>query len=177
MADVYAVTFIIIGILLSLPALLVALNLLLPKMTIHAANRLKYTPIKSFAVGLPIALTFLTWVVATAQANFGPLRASAFIVAFIGMGLGSIGAAGMSRLLAERLGPISQPNSELTHLVRGAIIYELACLTPFVGWFLFIPLVGIAVMGAATFGLLGWSPAVTRPIPTPATTTPLTHNA
>ena len=40
MADVYTVTFIIIGILLSVPALLVALNLLLPNVTQRAQTRL-----------------------------------------------------------------------------------------------------------------------------------------
>ena len=44
MADVYTVTFIIIGILLSVPALLVAFNLLMPQMTQRAYTRLDAQP-------------------------------------------------------------------------------------------------------------------------------------
>jgi hypothetical protein len=67
----------------------------------------------------------------------------------------------MARLLGQRLGSIAHPNSELTHLLRGAVVYEFACLFPIVGWFLFAPLVGITAVGAATFALLKWLP---RPV-------------
>ena len=168
MAEVYTVTLIIIGILLSVPALLVALNLLLPTTTTHAYNRLKQTPGRSLALGLPVTLFFVGWVLVTAQANFALLRALAFISAVVGMGVGAIGGAGLARLLGERLGGMSRPNSSLANLVRGAVVYELACLVPFVGWFLFIPLAGTAAMGAAIFGLLRWAPrpgAAPQPAP------------
>ena len=74
------------------------------------------------------------------------------------MGLATIGAGGMARLLGERIGDHSSPHSEMHNLVRGSIVYLLACLTPIVGWFLFVPIVGIAIVGAATFGLLNWMP-------------------
>ena len=80
---------------------------------------------------------------------------------FIGLGIGSIGGAGMARLLGNRLAPIARPNSTLTNLVRGAVVYEFACLVPFVGWFLFIPIAGITAVGAAAFALLGWIPKTT----------------
>lgn len=166
MADVYGVTFVVIGILLSVPALLVALNLLLPKATTHAYTRLKHTPIKSFGLGLPVTFVFVLWILITAQAGSGALRALAFVAAFVGMGVGSIGGAGMARLLGERLGDMSNPNSKMTNLVRGAVVYEMACLVPLVGWFVFIPLVGISAMGAAVFGIVGWVPGRT-PTPTP----------
>lgn len=158
MADVYTVTFILIGILISLPGLLVALNLLLPTATQRVQTRLTQTPGRCFWFGIPVTAAFLLWIAITANIPFGPIRATAWIVGFIGMGMGSIGGAGLSRLLADRLAPLSNPNSELTHLVRGAVVYEMACLVPFVGWFLFIPLMGITLMGAATFAFLGWLP-------------------
>lgn len=158
MTDVYIVVFTLAGILLSLPALLVALNLLLPKVTTNTAARLAKTPGRSFALGIPVTAVFLLWIVIAGQVPFGPARATAFLAAVIGMGLGTIGAAGMARLLGERLKPISGAPSTLTSLVRGAVVYELACLFPLVGWFLFIPLAGMMVVGAAVFGILGWLP-------------------
>lgn len=158
MADVYIVVFSVIGILLSLPALLVALNLLLPKVTTRAYLRLQQTPGKSFLLGIPVLCAFLLWIAITANVPIGPVKATAFLAAFVGMGVGTIGAAGLSRLLADRLDTLSAPRSRLTHLLRGAVVFELACLFPIVGWFLFAPIAGIALLGAATFALLGWLP-------------------
>ncbi|MFQ5420063.1 MAG: hypothetical protein ACE5FD_19840 [Anaerolineae bacterium] len=164
MADVYTVTFIIIGILLSVPALLVALNLLLPNVTRRAQTRLEKTPGRSFFLGVPVTAAFALFVAIASATNFGPIQAIGFVAALVGMGLGSIGGAGLARLLGERLTPLAHPNSELTNLVRGAVVYELAALVPLVGWFLFIPIAGMMAMGAATFALFKWlpRPAVTE---------------
>ena len=172
MADVYIVTLSVIGILLSLPALLVALSLIMPKATGHAATRLARTPGKCFFLGVPVTAAFLLFIAISAQFNAGLVRALSFIVAFVGMGIGTIGAAGMAQLLGDRLGRIANPNSRLANLVRGAVVYELACLVPLVGWFLFIPLAGISLMGAAVFGILGWLPQP-KTAPTITVGTPL----
>ena len=161
MTDVYIVVFTLIGILLSLPALLVALNLLLPNVTSNAATRLAKTPGRSFVLGVPVTMAFILFITIASQVPFGPIRATAFLAAIVGMGLGTVGAAGMARMLGERISPLSGPASNLKNLIRGSVVYELACLFPIVGWFLFIPLAGVTVMGAAVFGLLGWLP---RPV-------------
>jgi hypothetical protein len=158
MADVYTVTFIIIGILLSLPALLVALNILMPRLIQRAQTRLDQTPVKCFFLGLPIAGFIILYSLVMFQSNVGVLQTSAFIMTFLGLGVGSIGGAGLARLLGSRLAPMASPNSPLTNLVRGAVVYEFACLVPIVGWFLFIPIAGITAIGAAAFALLGWIP-------------------
>lgn len=154
MADVYTVTFSIIGILISLPALLAALTLLLPQLTQQIETRLREHPKRSFVLGVPVTAVFALWIAITANAGSGVVRATAFIAAFAGMGLGTLGAAGLARLLGARLAPLSGPKSEITHLLRGAVVYELACLFPIVGWFLFAPLAGITLLGAATSALL-----------------------
>lgn len=158
MTDVYIVVFTLAGILISLPPLLVALNLLLPKVTQNTAARLSRTPGRSFVLGVPVTAAFFLWIAITSQVPFGPVRATAFLAAIAGMGLGTIGAAGMARILGDRLKTMADPSSTLTSLVRGAVVYELACLFPIVGWFLFTPLAGVMVMGAAVFGVLGWLP-------------------
>jgi hypothetical protein len=158
MADVYTVTFILIGILISVPALLVAFNLLMSSVTQRAHARLDQTPVKSFFLGLPVTGFVILYALTAFQSHAGLLQASAFIVTIGGMGIGSIGGAGMARLLAARLLPLSNPHSKIRNLLCGAVLYELACLVPFVGWFLFIPIAGITAVGAATFALLGWAP-------------------
>ena len=158
MADVYTVTFIMIGILLSVPALLVVLNLFMPQLSARVHARLDQTPVKSFFLGLPITLFIIIYAVVMFGSNVGVLQTSAFIMAVFGLGLGSIGGAGMARMLGYRLAPLAQPNSNLTNLLRGAVVYEFACLVPVVGWFIFIPAAGITAIGAAAFALVGWIP-------------------
>ena len=159
MADVYIVLYSLLGILITLPALLIALNLLLPRVTTRTAGRLTHTPIKSFFMGLPLVAFLALWIAMTAQTAFGPLRFTAFAAALFGMGLGTLGAAGMARSLGERLSPLLPRSAAMLNLLRGAIVYELACLFPIIGWFLFAPIVGTAVIGAAIFGIIGWAPA------------------
>ena len=158
MVDVYIVVYSLLGILICLPALLMALNLLMPQTTTHIVTRLEQTPGKSFFLGIPVTAAFLLWIAITANVPLGLVRGTAFLAAFVGMGLGTLGAAGMSRLLAKRITLLARPNSQAINWLRGAVVYELACLFPIVGWFLFAPIVGITVMGAAVFGLLGWLP-------------------
>lgn len=157
MAEVYTVTVTLIGILVSLPALLVAINLLYPRLTQRIQQRLEETPRRSFVMGLPITAVFLSLGLPLAGAG-GPAQAAGILLLILFMGVGSLGGAGFSRLLAQRLNTISQPHSQLISLLRGALLYELACLTPLVGWFLFIPLAGITLIGATSFALLGWLP-------------------
>ncbi|MCB9421505.1 MAG: hypothetical protein H6667_17000 [Ardenticatenaceae bacterium] len=157
MADVYTVTFSLIGILLSLPALLVAINLLMPNMTRRAQLRLEQTPGRCFVLGVPMTATWALFAVIVGQMP-GVGQATAVIATILFMGLGTIGGAGLARLLGERIRPLAKPNSELTNLVRGAVVYELAALVPIVGWFLFIPLAGIMAVGATSFALMNWLP-------------------
>jgi hypothetical protein len=161
MVDVYIVVYSLLGILICLPALLLALNLLLPQITNRIETRLERTPGKSFFLGVPVTAAFLLWIAITANVPIGVVRGTAFVAAFAGMGLGTLGAAGMSRLLARRITVLANPSSQAMNWLRGAVMYELACLFPIVGWFLFAPIVGITVLGAAVFALLGWLP---RPI-------------
>ncbi len=157
MVDVYIVVYSLLGMLICLPALLLALNLLMPKLTQRIETRLEQTPGKSFVLGVPVTAVFLLFIAIAANIP-GIGQGSAFLAAFIGMGLGTLGAAGMSRLLAKRVKVLVNPSSEALNLLRGAVMYELACLFPIVGWFLFAPIMGITVVGAATFALLRWRP-------------------
>jgi hypothetical protein len=61
----------------------------------------------------------------------------------------------MCRLMGER---IAGKEAGLTHILKGAVMLELACFTPLVGWFLFTPLVMALNTGAAAFALIGWAP-------------------
>jgi hypothetical protein len=63
-----------------------------------------------------------------------------------------LGLAGLTRLIGERIGAASSPL--MTHL-RGSLLIVLAGLTPFLGWWVFTPLVLWTGLGAAIQTLLG----------------------
>ncbi|MEM7334998.1 MAG: hypothetical protein AAF490_23175 [Chloroflexota bacterium] len=149
MADVYTVTFIVIGMLLSLPGLLVGLNLLMPNLTQRIETRISEKPGRNLFVGVPITAAFALWIAVASNTGSGVLRGSAFLAGGVWMALGTIGAAGLARMLGNRLKPLTSPTSELTNLVRGAVVFEFACLFPLVGWFVFAPIIGIMLVGAA----------------------------
>ncbi len=160
MADVYTYLFITLGILLSVPAILVAFNLLMPNVVTRVHARLDKTPGKSFALGLPITLLLGLFAVANFESSVGFLQMLAFITLFLIMAVGTVGGAGIARLLGERLAPQSQPNSRMAFLLRGAVVFELACLAPIVGWLVFAPIMGITAIGATVFAFLKWVPKV-----------------
>lgn len=162
MADVYIVVFTVIGILISFPGLAAALNLLLPRATEAAYLRLAHTPGRTFVVGLPVTGLFSLFIIITANINFGPVKAMAFIAALIMMGFGALGAAGMARLMGERIDMISQNGKPMRNLVLGAVFLELAALFPIIGWFLFLPIASVITIGAASFGLIGWAPKINQ---------------
>ncbi len=57
-----------------------------------------------------------------------------------------LGLVAASSLLGSRLGAV---NSPLASHVRGGILLILACLTPYLGWFIFTPLVAWTAFGAS----------------------------
>ena len=133
----------------------------MPGVTQRVQTRLEQTPGRSFVLGVPMTAAFALFIAVTSQLP-AVGQAMAFIAAALFMGIGTIGGAGLSRLLGQRIRPLAQSNSELAHLVRGAVVYELAALVPIVGWFLFIPLAGIMAIGAAAFALVNWLPKPAR---------------
>ena len=158
MTDVYIVALSVIGYLIAAPGLAVALNLLLPRVTERAYLRLERTRGASFAVGFVASGTVALWVAILMAIGAGPTQAMAIVSVVIALGIYAIGAAGMSRLLGERLGNLSGSDSPVADIARGAVALELACFVPVVGWFLFTPLIVMTTMGASIFGLLGWAP-------------------
>lgn len=158
MTDVYIVALSIIGFLITAPGLAVALNLLLPGVTHRAQARLEQTPRVSLIVGLIVAGALALWIFILTQTNTGVLQGVAFVSGLLALGIYSIGAAGMSAVFGERIGHVTGSRSPIGNIVRGAVVLELACFVPLVGWFLFFPFVMSASMGAALFALVGWGP-------------------
>ncbi len=148
MADVYTVTFSVIGLLLTWPALLITLNLLFPSLSKRMAGRLGSAPGTSFMVGLPATAVLVFLILVAFDNGSGLMQAAAFLTAGFLFALWMLGSAGFARLLGGRMGIMAQ-QSELKRLAWGAMLFVLAMLFPVIGWFFFLPVTGIMAVGSA----------------------------
>ncbi len=170
MADVLTVTLVLLGLLVTLPALWLFLRALFPAAVERSRSRLESSPGTCFLVGLlPWAVFFL---VGLGLLSKGPpaLKVLGFLLFAGGMLVEGVGLAALSALLGDRLPSAADAGRPWRGLLRGAVCMELAFLLPFVGWFGVMPLVSIAAVGAAllaSFPPAGAAPAEAAP-PAPA---------
>jgi hypothetical protein len=136
-------------------ALLGTIGLFLQKPVDRACQKLEHAPGRSFLVGL-INLVF--WVVILylwfywTQSNGGPnmmpylIGTSLAVLLLIGLILPGVpGLVALARLIGKRW---NGSGSLLEQDLRGGLILVLACLTPYVGWFIFAPALLITAIGA-----------------------------
>jgi hypothetical protein len=133
-------------------ASMLLLAALLPRVMARSQQALLASPWRAFFIGLANYL-FLGGI-ALVLLNIEPLAWLGLIIAAGLSGLSLLGLTGLVSLLGERLAGLQ--GGELSPLKRfawGAIILELACLLPFIGWFLLAPTLLLLSFGAA---VLAW---------------------
>ena len=171
MADVFSVTFILAGLMITLPALWLLLRALFPGAVGRSRDRIAARPVACFLLGLlPAALLFGG---AAVLANVaGPAgKAAAFLLFVAGVLLAGVGLAGFSAVVGERLPSAADEGRPWRGLVRGAVCLELSFLLPFIGWFGVLPLAMVTGLGAAVLALAapgGPAPAPSPSLPAPA---------
>jgi hypothetical protein len=163
MADVAAVFGTLLALGIAFPGLLVAWWLLFPVAVGRAKQRFTRTPGRCFGLGLGVAV-FVTVPITTLFLIPGPGQLLSFSVILLALGIAAIGAAGIAAAMGERLTQRTGSLSPVAAFVRGAIALELAAAFPFLGWFVVIPIALITALGATTFALLKWVPAMSAPV-------------
>lgn len=141
----------------TLMALFTLINLIFPGMVQKTIQRLEKNLLRSALLGLANTLLFGAIVLLCVWLAQRLVRVAAAGLIFIGgvivlvyVSLLLVGLASCVKLLGERLGGAKSP---LSSLLRGALLLILACLTPFVGWYLVTPLVFITAFGASLLSL------------------------
>ncbi len=171
MADISAIFATLLALGIAFPGMLTAWWLLFPQTVRRAQLRFTRTPGRCFALGL-LTLLFLAVPLALLFAIPGPGQLVASVLLFALLGIATIGAAGIAAVMGERLATrAGGALSPLAAFLRGAIALELAAAFPLVGWFIFIPVAIVISLGATTFALLRWVPAMPAPL-TADTTVP-----
>jgi len=159
----------------SLIALLVTVNLLVPVPVEAARKKIEAGLLRScliglvnlvFALALMLLLTFITTLFKKTEGNsttidlgqiFGP---GIFVVLGILLALTVLlftlrGLSALTSLVGARIGAAKSP---FWSDARGGLLLVLACLTPYVGWFLFTPFVVCVSLGASVQALVQKKP-------------------
>ncbi len=154
MKDTITIPYILFGGMTFL-ALLGTFGLFLPKPVERARQKLETAPKRSFLVGIVNVVfwfvVLVIWFVWT-QHNGGPdvmgyLIGSALVVLLlIGLILpGFPGLVALAGLTGARWDATASP---LAQDLRGGLLLILACLTPYVGWYIFTPALLCTAIGA-----------------------------
>jgi hypothetical protein len=143
---------------ITLLALFIALTLLFPAPIRRTRRNLETGLGRSLLLGLVNFAFFavLALVFASIAEDTSGLVAGIFIfltaiILFALMVLALLGLVAFTNLLGERLGGGGTP---FTKNVRGGALLFLAGLAPYVGWFIFTPLIVLTGFGAAILALV-----------------------
>ncbi len=150
-ADVLAVVFTLGGLFVAVPAFQLVVRALWPRVAHQSTLRFARGLGRPFIVGLVVAAPLLAPVLAV-TVDVPPVRLLGVTWLGVVLGLGLAGLTGLSQRVGESLVEGVEPSGAI---VRGAVALELACLVPLLGWFVLLPSLAIAGLGATTLALLG----------------------
>lgn len=152
MGLVMGITGSVLAIAAGLASLMVWTALLFPRPTALSGSVLERRPMRCFLVGAVVTLLWGGPALALIHSPHGGTKLAGWVLLLPLVAILVVGLTAMSQLLGERLRELSPTVTPLGGLVRGAVTLELAMLPPFLGWFVFAPLVGVTVIGAGTMG-------------------------
>jgi MFS family permease len=152
MTDIFRASFIVLLLTIGLSAYLLVIGALFSNRVAKAQKSLNLNPGRSFWLGMVnflffslIAFVMLSLAESAGAFIQGILSVPALLILAFLSGMLSLGLTAIVQNLAERLFP-EMPNWK-RHL-WSAIILCLACALPFVGWFLLLPYIAFAGLGA-----------------------------
>lgn len=164
--DVLAVVAVIVGLCVSITALLVGAAVLFAEPVERSRAYLAAAPWKALGWGAITGVVAGLLALALAQSPNGLVRLIGMSASLALLALTLVGAAGLVSLLAERIGANERGIPRFGLLLRAGGLLSVACLVPAAGWFLVAPTVGLAGLGAGAYALLG-----RRTAPAPAAAT------
>jgi hypothetical protein len=163
MGMVMGVTTVILAIAAGLIGLQVWTALIFSRPTARARAALELRPARCFLAGVVLTLILGVPGIVLLHSPNGLAKMAGWALALpLAAGLVT-GLSAMAQLLGERLRALSPSLTPLAAIVLGAVTVELAAIIPFIGWFLFAPLVGLTVAGAGALGCVGGPKVIGQP--------------
>ncbi|HRK20250.1 MAG TPA: hypothetical protein PLX06_00475 [Fimbriimonadaceae bacterium] len=158
--DVFSVIAAIFAVCLSSWALMLATTLLFPQKTQVAQNALTGKPWMSFFGGLILLIVGGGFGVALSANPIPGVKLFGAVILLALLSVAVVGAGGLSFLIGQRMQPMDPSLSAYKAVGRGAAIVVTATLLPFVGWWVFTPVVLAMSLGAGVSALLSRQPSV-----------------
>lgn len=150
-ADVLAVVFTLLGLLVAMPAFQLVARALWPRVALQSTARFARGLGRPFFVGVVVAIP-LALPLGLMSVDVPPVRAAG--VAWLGIliGLSLAGLTGLSRRVGASM--LDADDEDWRTLVAGAGALQLACLVPFLGWFVLFPAFALAGLGASVLAVI-----------------------
>ncbi|MBI3097303.1 MAG: hypothetical protein HYY93_03525 [Planctomycetes bacterium] len=167
LANVVAAVVIVIGFLMAFPALWLTLNSAFPETVGRCQEQVRVRPGRSFLAGLPVVLVCFMLGSILVQSGAAPNRVLAASLVSLTFLASAIGVAGIARHLGSRMPSPVDEKCPWRMLLRGGVALELACLLPFAGWAVILPVSWVTGLGAMALSLLSRSrqtPASIAPV-------------
>jgi hypothetical protein len=139
-----------ISVEITLVAYLAVMAALFPQRVARARGILEAAPIRSLLVGLVNFLFFGALALALSAAAGEPGQMLALVVLLIPAAVAGLGLSALAQIIARQLKPDALG---LAQTAWGGMPLSLACAFPFLGWFVLLPAVLLACLGAV---ILGW---------------------
>ena len=144
-----AIIFIAIGVGISLVAFFAVVNILFGSLVIRIEEKSDESPGRSFFLGLLntafiAVLSLSLWSIAENSGISILAVPSLFLLALFAVGV-ILGGTALVRTIGKRLYP---DREERTQMLWGGLITVLACVVPYIGWFLLLPYLLLRGFGA-----------------------------
>lgn len=153
LAQVQAAVALVTALMLTWSGLMIAVALLVPDRTKRAEQAIVESTARRVWLGLAGLLAGIASVALFSSPN-GLVKALGALLAALVLVSMTLGAAGLSRLLASRISEASGGRSEFGALVCGSLVFSLAGFFPGIGWYLFGPIAIVISLGAGIPALL-----------------------
>lgn len=153
LGDILAILAVIAGVCLSSWAILMAFAALFPRRTEFARQALENKPWKQTTFGLITWLAIGGTGIALLASPVGLLKLLGTFLLIIISAITAVGCAGLAQIVAHRFMKMDSNLSEYSALTRSVNSVVVAGLFPLVGWFVVVPLVLGAGLGAGSSAL------------------------
>jgi len=160
--DVFSVVAALLTVCFSAWAVMLATTLLFTNRTQNAQRAIVARPWRAFFGGLALMLIVGTTALALAANPIPGIKLIGVMFLLALLSVAAIGAGGLSSLVGERMQPMDPSLSAYKAVGRGAAIVVGATLLPFVGWWVFTPIVLAISLGAGVSALMARTSASTE---------------
>jgi len=148
MADVFMVTFLILGFFVVTIAYWVAAVGLAPNLVKGSAERYGTSPWKSLLIGAAIGIPLFGIGLGFANAGGAPVKMIGALLALSAFLAGLCGSAGLCLRIGKGLNTPQDAEQPWLRVKRGGIVLGLMIIFPILGWVFVLPLALLSGVGA-----------------------------